>query len=85
MVDVYEQYYGRWGNISGVNVIEYKEGTLVVDIIDAGDKQVVWHGKTSDQVYENMRKVEEKINAAENSIFVQYEKDVIRKSEMANR
>jgi hypothetical protein len=50
-VDVthYGYGYGRWGGFynRGVSVHRYKEGTLILDFIDAGDKQLIWRGWAS--------------------------------------
>ncbi len=47
-VDVthYHYRYGRWGRLRGrdISVRKYKEGTLIVDIIDARTKQLAWRG-----------------------------------------
>ena len=74
-VDVYRDYYRGWRYIQYADVYEYKEGTLVIDIIDRTNKQVVWHGKTSGQVYEDMPDVEGKINAAVKAMIKKYAKD----------
>jgi hypothetical protein len=37
------RYYG-WGAPSSVDVYQYKEGTLIVDVVDAKTKQLVWRG-----------------------------------------
>ncbi|MCI0695714.1 DUF4136 domain-containing protein [candidate division KSB1 bacterium] len=36
--------YGRWYGGRGVEVYQYKEGTLILDVIDARSKQLVWRG-----------------------------------------
>ncbi|MBN2070906.1 MAG: DUF4136 domain-containing protein [Candidatus Krumholzibacteriota bacterium] len=47
-VDVthYHYRYGRWGRFHGrdISVRKYREGTLILDIIDARTKQLVWRG-----------------------------------------
>jgi Domain of unknown function (DUF4136) len=73
--DYYYNFYGRWRYPTYQTVYEYQEGTLVVDIINRASNQVVWHGKTSDRVYEGMPDVEKKINSAVNAMFKQYAKD----------
>jgi hypothetical protein len=35
--------YGRWYG-GGVEVYQYKEGTLILDVIEAKSKQLVWRG-----------------------------------------
>ena len=74
-VDVYRDYYGRWGYFRHAEIHEYQEGTLVIDLIDRVKKEVVWHGKTSGRVWEDMPKVEEKINEAVHAMFNKYAKD----------
>lgn len=74
-VDIYRDYYRGWRYFEYATVHEYKEGTLVVDIIDKANKQVIWHGKTSGQVYEGMSDVEGKINDAVKAMFKKYAKD----------
>ena len=55
----------------------YLEATLAIDFIDVKNRQVIWHGKTRDQVYEGMPNLEEKINAAVNAILRKYKEDVL--------
>ena len=74
-VDVYHDYYRGWGYDRHVSVYEYKEGTLVIDMIDREKQQVVWHGKTSERVYEGMPNVDKKINTAIRAMAKQYVKD----------
>ncbi len=73
--DTYTTYYGgRWRGvmITDVDVREYQEGTLIIDLIDAKTKQVVWHGAATDVVSKDMKNVEEKINEAVGAIFQKY-------------
>jgi uncharacterized protein DUF4136 len=84
-VDVYRDYYRGWRYIQYADVYEYKEGTLVIDIIDRANKQVVWHGKTSGQVYEGMTDIEGKINAAVKAMISKYAKDAKLNNDYAER
>ncbi len=45
-VDHYYYGYGRWGRFRGhdVSVHRYREGTIVLDIVDARTKQLIWRG-----------------------------------------
>lgn len=36
--------YGGWYGGGGVDVTQYREGTLILDVIDANAKQLVWRG-----------------------------------------
>ncbi len=42
--------YGRWGQFRGhsVSFHKYREGTLVLDIIDGSSKKLVWRGSAKD-------------------------------------
>lgn len=70
--DYYTDYYGRWRPISRVQMYEYKVGTLVVDLIDAKQNLIVWHGSTSDRIEDDMGNAQEKINATVAAIFEKY-------------
>jgi hypothetical protein len=54
-------YYGMApvGNVSTTTrVVEYRRGTLVVDIWDAASKELVWRGEVSDTMPDNPQKAE---------------------------
>jgi hypothetical protein len=53
-------YYGMAaGPVSSTTrVVEYTRGTLVVDIWDAGSKELVWRGTVSDTLPDNVQKAE---------------------------
>src|SRR5690606_28303682 len=36
--------YGAWGGYPDVETVNYKEGTLSVDLVDAKKNQLVWEG-----------------------------------------
>ncbi len=41
-------YWGGWGgNYGGVDSIEYQEGTLMIDIVDAAKNELVWRGSAT--------------------------------------
>src|SRR4051794_14634045 len=45
-------YYGTWTGYPYVETIDYKEGTLSVDLVDAKQKQLVWQGIAEGEVSE---------------------------------
>lgn len=47
-------YYGVWGGYD-TQVTQYTEGTLTVDVIDAGRKQLAWDGTAVGRVREEAR------------------------------
>jgi hypothetical protein len=48
-------YYGTWGGYE-TQVTQYTEGTLTVDVVDAGRKQLAWDGTAIGRVREESRK-----------------------------
>ena len=48
-------YYGTWGGYD-TQVTQYTEGTLTVDVVDAGRKQLAWDGTAVGRVREEARK-----------------------------
>lgn len=61
----YSYDYWGWGNRS-IDVYQYTEGTLVIDIVDANTKELVWRGSGTKTVDESSspEKVEATINTA---------------------
>ncbi len=74
-IEYYNDHYRRYSFPQYTRVIEYQEGTLVIDIIDSFDKKVIWHGKTTGRVSENIEKPEEKIAKVVKSMFEKFKKD----------
>jgi len=72
---IYGDYYSRWRAFHDMNVYEYEEGSLVIDIIDPKIGQVIWHGKASDRVYENMPNIDKKIKEVVRALLKRYAKD----------
>jgi len=65
-------YYGVWGGYE-TRTIQYTEGTLVVDLIDARRKQLVWEGIAVDRVREeNLRNLQNTIDQSVAQMFEQY-------------
>lgn len=71
----YQGYYKKWGFPLWENIIEYKEGTLIIDLIDRSNKQIVWHGAFNGKMSDNMANVEEKINTTVQALFEQFNED----------
>lgn len=76
-------YYGgyapyRWGRIgygaadTTIDVEEYKEGTLVVDLVDSKNESLVWQGLVSGTIKENPKDREKNINNAVARLFEKY-------------
>lgn len=74
-------YYGHWGyynywgpgwGYSSVRVRDYKEGTLVVDLVDKKTKRLVWHGVAIGNPDNFRKNAEERINKAIKKLFDEY-------------
>ncbi len=74
-------YYGHWGyynywgpgwGYSSVRVRDYKEGTLVVDLVDTKTKRLVWHGVAIGNPDKFRKNAEERINKAIAKLFEKY-------------
>jgi hypothetical protein len=74
-VDVthYGYRYGRWGLFRGhaVDVHRYKEGTLIVDFIDARTKELVWRGWAT-SVLHGRENIGDDIDASVSELFERY-------------
>lgn len=82
----YTDYYGgmgygygypRWGWGGGYATTRYQEydyldGTLVVDVFDAGTKKLVWQGVASGTVNEKTKGREDRINKVAREIMARY-------------
>lgn len=75
-VDAYGYHYWRRPYRDGkvVEVHKYKEGTLVLDFIDAGRKQLVWRG-VAQGALARQKGAEDTINSAVSKILKQYPPD----------
>ena len=72
---IYNTYYNKWRSPRAIEVYEYQEGSLVVDIVDTNTGKVVWHVKVSSNITAEIPDVEEKINKVVKEIFNSYKKD----------
>jgi len=52
-VDHYYYTYGYRGRLSGhdVSIRKYREGTLIIDIVDAAAKELVWRGHATSELH----------------------------------
>ena len=79
-------YYGGWGwgrgwgwgwgsPFFGGNtgyVDTYREGTIIIDFLDPGNKTLFWHGRGAGFNLDNFRKREERLHAGVSEILRQY-------------
>lgn len=64
--------YGMHGTPSyATDVRQYREGTLILDLVDAGTKQLVWRGTATDTVT-SVSQVQEVVTAAVKDMLANY-------------
>jgi len=63
-------YRPGWGR--SVDVYQYTEGTIVVDLIDVATDKLVWRGSASDAASGNPQTNEKRINKAMEKLFKKY-------------
>ena len=68
---------GRWGS-RRVDVNEYTQGTLVVDLVDAASRQLVWRGSATGTI--EPKEADKKIKKAVAKLMDQFAKDAKPKS-----
>jgi len=77
----YGPYWGRYGGTTNVDVSQYDEGTLIIDIIDLNKKELVWRGTGTGALNPNAT-VEERtanINNAVAQILAQFPPTPVQK------
>jgi hypothetical protein len=64
----------RWRGFgeTTTTVENYKVGTLVVDLYDAGNKQLVWRGTSSDTISDNPEHNEKSLDKAVDKMFKKF-------------
>jgi hypothetical protein len=69
----YGSYYWGWGGRS-IDVYQYQEGTLIVDLIDANTEMLVWRGWATKTLEDNPspEKIDYTINTVVERIFSEY-------------
>jgi hypothetical protein len=71
-VDTYGYRYGRYGRRVGTytTVQKYQQGTIVVDLVDAKEKELVWRGWAKGEVNDSVSK--EKVDDTVGKILDKY-------------
>jgi Domain of unknown function (DUF4136) len=62
----------RWGGLGGettTTAVNYRVGTLVLDMYDAQNKQLIWRGSSSDTLASKPEKNENKLDKAVDKLF----------------
>lgn len=63
--------YSYWRR-DDIRPYNYKEGMLIIDLVDRRKNQLVWQGYTGGIAHQNPEKMEERIRSAISLIFQQY-------------
>ena len=62
-----------WHNIPGtVTSVVIPKGTLVIDLIDANKKELVWRGIAKEKLSDKKEKLIDQVNTAVEKLFAQY-------------
>ncbi len=70
-VDVHHYGYSRWRGPRHTEVRRYKEGTLIIDLVDTREKQLVFRGWASGLI-RGPETADKKINESVKAIFEKY-------------
>lgn len=79
----YRPYYwggGMGGSTTNYNVQHYKDGSLIIDVIDANTKKLVWQGTGNKEIDEPIKDPDKKIPAAIASIMASFPPGMTKKS-----
>ncbi len=72
-------YYEAYEQAAEYESYDYKQGTLVIDIIDAQKNEIVWHGMLTRTTDENIKTVDKRINKNIDVIFDLFKKQTVKK------
>ncbi|MDF1697964.1 MAG: DUF4136 domain-containing protein [Saprospiraceae bacterium] len=72
---LYNTYYQRWRSPKAIEVHEYQEGALVIDLVDTDSGEVIWHAKVKGEIDEKMKDVQTKVKKVVKEIFKSYKAD----------
>lgn len=68
----YGGYYGYGTSYTDVNVVEFTEGTLIIDLVDAKENKLVWQGVGKKTIDENKIDHSDDIRKTVGQIFYRY-------------
>jgi hypothetical protein len=69
----FDQNFLMWGAVPGsTTMVSVHKGQLVVDLIDASQKKLVWRGMASEKLSDKKQKLVEQVNTAVDKMFRQY-------------
>ena len=65
-------YGGYRYNPSHIDIIDYTEGTLIVDLVDTGKNELVWQGIAIKTIDKKSKKAEKNINTSIEKVFKEF-------------
>lgn len=68
----YGAYYGYNTGFTDVSVVEYKEGSIIIDIVDSREDKLVWQGVGKKTINENKIDHTDEIRKTIGEIFYRY-------------
>jgi hypothetical protein len=72
-IPAFDQSFLMWGAIPGTtNTAVVHNGQLVVDLLDAGAKKLVWRGIATEKLSEQQMKLVEQVNTAVEKLLAKY-------------
>ena len=72
-IPAFDQSFLMWGAIPGTtNTAVVHKGQLVVDLLDAKAKKLVWRGIATEKLSEQQMKLVEQVNTAVEKLFAKY-------------
>jgi hypothetical protein len=72
-VPPFDQSFLMWGAVPGsTTTVVVHKGQLVVDLIDAGQKKLVWRGMAKEKLSDKKQKLVDQVNTAVEKMFLKY-------------
>lgn len=69
-IDEYQRFGG--GEICRERVVTYKEGSLIMDIIDSNTQEIIWHGAAYGPSFNEWEHNDDRITAMVDNLFDRY-------------
>jgi len=76
-IDIYQSYYIRWNHRHNIEmpINNFKQNTLVVQLIDSNNSKIVWRGKIAANINNDIPDVEEQISEAVHAMLQKFAMD----------
>lgn len=72
-IPAFDMTYGMWGMMpGGTTAVTVRKGELVVDVLNAREKKLVWRGVAREKLSDKKDKLLDQVNTAVEKMFQQY-------------